>query len=105
MLHSRCVDFREARSSAGVGGGLLEGSEDRLEGLLRRRLRDHGDPVLVVGQGLEGGELGRQQARGHEVPLAVGHALLELLGLGEQVDEEDPALRAGEQVAVGALER
>ena len=84
---------------------MLERGQDRLEGLLRRRPRDHGDAVLVIGQGLEGGELGRQQARGHEVPLTVGHALLEFLGLGEQVDEEDPAPRAGEQVAVGALER
>ena len=39
------------------------------------------------------------------MPLAVGHALLELIGLSEQVDEEDPALRTGEQVAIGALER
>ena len=35
----------------------------------------------------------------------MSHALLELIGLGKQMNEEDSALRAGEQVAIGALER
>ena len=39
------------------------------------------------------------------MPLTMSHALLELIGLGKQMNEEDSPLRAGEQVAIGALER
>jgi len=87
------------------GGGIgLEGGEDRLEGLLGGGAGDHGDAVFVVGQGLEVGELRGQEGGGHEVPLTAPHALVQGGLVGDQVDEEDAPVRAGQQVPVGALE-
>ena len=72
--------------------------------MLEGNPRDHGDAVLVVGQGLEVGELRGQEGGGHEVPLPALHALVQGVLVGDQVDEEDAPVRAGQKVPVGALE-
>src|SRR5690606_21941707 len=83
----------------------VRAGEDLLDDLLGRGGDVESEAGVVVGQGLERGELRRQERRGHEVPAAVLHALAEQLGAAVEVDEADAAVRGPQQVAVGPLER
>src|SRR6478609_8626009 len=96
---------RTRGASASAGAARLGAGEDRVRQLLRRGGDVERVAVLVVGQGLERGELGVEERRRHEVAGTVRHALGEQLGGAREVDEaHGPAGRA-QQVAVRALER
>ena len=58
-----------------------------------------------VGQRFQGGQLAGQERGRHEVAFAALHALADQVGAAVEVDEQHPALRLGEQLAVALLER